>query len=177
MIISANTHLAFPRDLVYTTYRDRLADLVPYITNVTAIQEKSRQEKEGKIHCVNEWHGGAEIPAAVKMFLSEGILSWTEYAVWDPSDFTLEWRIEPHLFTKAVRCSGKNSFLDRDNNTVIENRGSLKIAPSQLQEIPPFLRGQVAKIAEEFLGKQIKPNLNQMTEGIAKYLDRTTKID
>jgi hypothetical protein len=107
MIIAADTQLPFPRDLIYTTYRDspgerlrqRLSELVPYMTNLSSIQEKSRQESEGKIHCVNEWHGGATIPAAVKVFLGERLLSWTEYAVWDLSNFTLEWRIEPHMLT------------------------------------------------------------------------------
>jgi hypothetical protein len=176
MIISADTQLSFRRDLVYTTYRDRLSDLVPYMTNVSSIQEKSRQETEGKIHCVNEWHGGATIPAALKVFLGEGMLSWTEYAVWDLSNFTLEWRIETHIFTKAFRCSGKNSFLDRDNTTIVENRGSLQIDSNQLQEVPFLLRNPVAKIAEEFLGKQIEPNLNQMSQCIERYLAQSTKF-
>jgi hypothetical protein len=175
MIILVDTPLTFPRELVFATYRDRLVELTPYMPNVRSIKVKSRHEIEGIVRCVNEWHGGGEIPRAARVVLSEGLLSWTEYTVWNEADFTLEWRIEPYAFTQAVRCAGKNRFLADGNSTLIENRGKLTIDPKKLHSVPTLLRRQLAHLAEEFLGKQIAPNLVEMSVGVQHYLKRSTK--
>lgn len=171
MRISVDTHIPFPRALVYATYRDKLVELTPYMANVRHIEAKSRREKDGQIHCINEWHGGGEIPAIARAVLSEELLSWTEYDVWDESAFTLEWHIETHLFKEAVYCAGKNRFVEDGNATLIESRGELKIDPNQLQAIPPFLTRTIANVIEDVLGKQIEPNLVQMSEGVRRYLE------
>lgn len=175
MIISVDRPLTFPRELVFATYRDRLVELTPYMHNVRSIKVKSRDETDGIVRCVNEWHGGGEIPRAARAFLSEGLLSWTEYTIWHEAEFTLEWRIEPHAFTEAVCCAGKNHFLANGNFTLIENRGNLTIAPEKLHGVPKLLRRQLAHLAEEFLGKQIEPNLVQMSLGVQHYLERSAK--
>ena len=42
MQIRCDAVLAFPRPLVWTTYRDRLVDLVPYLPNIRGIEVKER---------------------------------------------------------------------------------------------------------------------------------------
>ncbi len=102
------------------------------------------------------------------------MLSWTEYATWDESNFTLEWRIETHAFTKAVFCAGKNCFLDNNGTTIIETKGELRIDPDKIEGLPQPLRGQIASTVENFLEKKIVPNLIQMSEGVHNYLEQTT---
>ena len=172
MIISVNTHIPFPRSLVYGTYRDKLIELLPYMPNVRHIEIKSHREENGRTYCINEWRGGGEIPAVARAVISEDMLSWTEHNAWNEADFTLEWRIETHAYTEAVHCGGKNRFIEADNSTVIENRGELVIDRAKLEGIPPFLRGSVAGIVEDFLGKKIEPNLVQMGKGAHEYLAR-----
>ena len=176
MNISFDADIPFPRVLVFQTYRDKLVDLVPYLPNVRHIEVQSRQEQAGKIQCVNVWHGGGEIPAIARAFLSEEMLSWTEYNLWDEAAFTLEWRIETHGFTAAVSCVGKNTFVTTNGTTVVENRGQLVIAPHQLDGVPPFLRHQVAGIVEDFLGHKVGPNLRQMSEGVCQYLKQKGSV-
>ena len=170
MIISLNTRLPFPRSLVYRTYRDKLLELLPYMPNVREIEVKSKREENGHIYCINEWRGGGEIPAIARAVISEEMLSWTEHNIWNDAEFTLEWRIKTHAYTEAVQCSGKNRFLEEGDSTVIENRGKLVIDQNKLEAIPPFLRGSVASIVEDFLGKKVGPNLVQMGEGVCAYL-------
>ncbi|MDJ0615402.1 MAG: hypothetical protein QNJ63_01440 [Calothrix sp. MO_192.B10] len=172
MNISNNTSIPFARSLVYATFRDKLVELVPYMPNVRDIKVKSRREEDGQIYCVNEWHGGGEIPMAARAILSEEMLSWTEYNTWKGEDFTLEWSIETHAFTEAVRCAGINRFLENNGNTVIESRGQLIIDPKEIKGVPQFLTGQIARVVEDFLGQKIKPNLLQMSEGVRKYLQQ-----
>lgn len=171
MMISSRVHLPFPRSLVYTTYRDKLVEVVPYLPNVRQIQVKSRREEGGLIHLINEWHGGGEIPAMARAILSEAMLSWTDYATWNDYEFTTEWRIETHAFTEAVHCVGKNRFLEDGNGTLIESLGNLTINPKQISGLPSFLADKVGQTVEDFLMKKIEPNLLQVGEGVRHYLE------
>jgi hypothetical protein len=173
MLITADLRLPFPRSLVYTTYRDKLVELVPYMPNIRSVEVKSRREEDGRIYCVNCWHGGGRIPLAVRAVIGQAMLSWTEYDNWDESNFTLEWQIETHAFTEAVFCAGKNRFLEDNGTTIIETRGELKIEPEQIEGFPQSLKGKIARIVENFLGKKIVPNLIQMSEGVQNYLEQT----
>lgn len=175
MLICADTKIPFPRSLVYATYRDKLVELVPYMPNVRYITVKSRREADGKVDSVNEWHGGSEIPVAARAVLSEDMLSWTEYNTWNETEFTLEWRIETHAFTEAVKCSGTNRFLEDGNNTIIESRGELVIDPKQIKGVPFFLTGTIAHVVEDFLGKNIEPNLLAMSTGVMQYLEQNPR--
>ena len=102
------------------------------------------------------------------------MFSWTEYATWDESNFTLEWRIETHAFPLAVFCAGKNCFLDNNGTTIIKIKGELRIDPDKIEGLPQPLRGQIASTVENFLEKKIVPNLIQMSEGVHNYLEQTT---
>ncbi len=176
MMIDFDTHVPFPRPLVYRTYRDKLTELVPYLPNIRQIESKSRRATEHGLHCVVVWHGGGEIPTLARAVLSKDMLSWTEHEFWNETDFTLEWQIQTHAFTKAVSCGGKNRFIEVDGATVIENRGSLVIDPQKIEGIPSFLIVQTAKIVEEFLGQKIGPNLKQMSEGVNRYLTQSGQM-
>jgi len=62
--------------------------------------------RRGSLIHLNEWHGGGEIPVVARAVLSEAMLSWTDLATWNESEFTTEWHIKTHAFTEAVHCAG-----------------------------------------------------------------------
>ncbi|SRR5579883_1201744 len=175
MIIQSSVYLPFPRLLVYTTYRDRLVEIVPFLPNVRQIEVKSRQSEDGIVRLVNVWHGGGEIPAIARAILSEAMLSWTDYAVWNDAAFTTDWRTETHAFTEAVHCVGTNRFLEVNNGTRIDCLGKLTIDPNKISGVPFFLTHTVAQTVEDFLIKKIEPNLAQVGEGVRHYLEQTQK--
>lgn len=174
MIISTRTYLPFPRSLVFTTYRDRLSELVPYMPNIQEIAIKSRQEQGEHIAQVNEWHGGGDIPVAARSILDESMLSWTEHALWDETNFTTAWKIETHAYTEAVLCKGNNRFLEQDQGTLITSEGELSIDSNKIKNVPSFVAKMVSGMVEDFLGKKIEPNLAQMGEGVHRYLSQRT---
>jgi len=176
MLISTRTYLPFPRDLVFSTYRDRVSELVPYVPNIRGVVVQSRQVKGDRIEQVNIWHGGGDIPAAARAILNETMLSWTEHATWDETQFTNDWRIRTHAYTEAVFCSGLSRFVERGSGTVVESQGELRIDPREIREVPSFIAGMVGGVVEDFLGKKIEPNLQQMGEGVTRYLEMHAKL-
>lgn len=171
MIISATTHLPFPRSIVYSTYRDRLVDLLPYLPDIKRIEVKSRHLQDGLLYVVNEWQGGGEIPLLARAILSESMLSWTDHGTWNDAEFTTDWRTETHAFTEAVYCVGKNNFFEEGSGTRIVSKGTLSIDPQKITGVPSFLAGKVAQTTEDFLGKKIEPTFIQIGQGIRRYLD------
>jgi hypothetical protein len=172
MELKADVHIAFPRELVFSTYRDDITKLLPYLPNVRKIEVKSRTDDGSISKLVNEWHGGGEIPAAMRAVLSEAMLGWTDYATWDKDKLCVDWRTETHAFTEAVRCIGHNVFRDDGpGKTLVEMRGSLEIDAKKIKGVPGFLAGKIGRTVEEFLVGKIQPNLVETAKGVAKYLE------
>lgn len=172
MLLSADASLPFPRPVVFAAYRDHLADLVEFLPNIRRI-EVERREDQGKVtKLLNEWHGGGEIPAAARAFLSESMLSWSDHATWNEDEWTCDWRIETHAFTEAVHCAGKNRFVESGGDTRLEIRGELTIDGGKLKGVPKLLSKRVAAAVEDLLVKKITPNLLSVSGGLQKYLEQ-----
>ncbi len=170
MDLVADAKIPFPKAAVFAAYRDDMVKLVPYLPNVRAIDVKSRKDAPPITELVNIWHGGGEIPAAARAFLSEAMLSWTDHARWDESAWTCDWRIETHSFVEAVTCRGHNEFVEDGDGTTLRIRGTISIDATKVKGVPGFLAGKVSKALEEFLGNKIRPNLVEVSDGLTKYL-------
>jgi hypothetical protein len=171
MDIHLDARIPFPREVVFTTYRDDMAKLLPYLPNVRSIEVKSRKDDGPRTETVLIWHGGGDIPGALRAVLSESMLSWTDYATWDSQALRCDWRTESHALTDAVHSHGSNSFVeDGPGKTLLQMRGKFEIDARKIRGVPGFLAGKVGKAAEEFLGGKIEPNLLETAKGMARYL-------
>jgi hypothetical protein len=171
MELRAEALIAHPRDLVFRTYRDRLPELLDYLPNVRGIEVQSREEDGPRVELVNVWHGGGEIPAAVRKFLSDSMLSWTDYALWDESAHTCAWRSEAHSFKEAVDSRGTNHYVERGpGRSAIRIEGRIDVDAAKIAGVPRLLAGQVGKLVEAFLIKQVKDNLQEVARGVERYL-------
>lgn len=176
MDLRADAQIAFPREKVFTVYRDDILKVVPYMTNVQSIEVRSRKEDGPVVEFVNEWRGGGEIPAAVRAVLSEAMLSWTDYAKWNRDELTCDWRIETHALTEAVRCVGQNRFVeDGAGKTRLEIRGKFDVDATKIRGVPRFLAGKIGRTVEEFMVSKIQSNLVETAKSLTKYLEDTSK--
>jgi hypothetical protein len=176
MELSADARIPFPRDIVFAVYRDDIVKVVPYMTNVQAIEVRSRKESGRNVEFVNEWKGGGEIPAAARAVLSEAMLSWTDYATWNADALTCDWRIETHALTEAVKCTGQNRFVDDGAGaTRLEIRGKFDIDASKIKGVPRLLAGPIGRTVEEFMVGKIKSNLVETAKSLTKYLEEHPK--
>jgi hypothetical protein len=176
MLISTDVRIPFPLRAVFETYRDRLLDVAPYMSNVRSVELASRQHINDRLHCIYHWKGNSDIPRALRSFIGEDMLAWTEYNAWDPEDHLLVWQIETHAFTEAVQCSGYNHFLAEGDHTIIQSRGEMTIDAERIEGVPSFIAATIAKTVEGFLAKKIEPNLLDLGNGIRQYLEQTTGV-
>jgi len=172
--LAVESTLAFSRELVFKTYRDRLVELVPFLPNIRSIERTSRQDEPPVSRIVNVWRGGGDIPSVARAFLSERMLSWTDYAVWDETRWTCQWRMEAHSFKEAVKAEGINRFQEKGTGCTLVIDGELGIDGRKLP-IPRFLAGTAAPAIEKFLMSMIRPNLTEVAKGVARFLEAEEK--
>lgn len=171
MKIETDAVVPFPRPAVFRAYRDDLVRLVEYLPNVKSIEVESRSEEADRVELVNVWHAGGDIPASIRRFISESMLSWHDYATWRESEWTCHWRIETHSFRDAVDCSGTNRFVDLDGTrTRLEIKGDLHIDLKKVRGVPSLVAGSIGRTVEQFLVKQITANLGDVSDGLSRFL-------
>jgi hypothetical protein len=174
MEIRAEARIPFPRATVFATYRDDIAKLLPYLSNVRGIDVRSRHDDGSIAEIANEWHGGGDVPGPLRAVLGEAALTWTDHARWDAGTFRCAWRTETRAFQGAVQSSGENAFLETaPDATVVEFRGRLEVDAKKIRGVPGFLASTVGRSIEEFLVSKIQANLVETARAVEKYL-RTT---
>ena len=173
MKIETTADIAFPRDLVFATYRDKLPELVPYLANVREITVTSRVDEGQIVKFVNLWKGGGEIPAVVRKFLSAELLQWDDLATWNAADFTCQWQTIVPSFKDAVDARGHNTFVERTPGvTTLTIKGELNVDAAKVKGVPRILAGTVGPAIEAFLVAAIKPNLVAVAKGVEKFLKK-----
>lgn len=171
MRIEADSVLPFSRERVFRAYRDELPDFTAYLPNVRAIEVKSRQDEGARTKLHNVWHGGGDIPAPVVKLVGDSSLSWDDFATWDQDAWTVEWNIRTSVFTEAVTCGGKNTFIELGaDRTRLEIVGDISIDVKKVKGVPSFLAGSIGKTVENFLVKQITANLTSVSDALTRYL-------
>ncbi len=172
MEIRTDATLSFPRELVFTTYRDRLLELRPYLPNIRGLEVKKREEGDGEVRLVNEFKGGGEIPSVARSFLSESMLSWTDHATWKQAEWICNWRTEVHAFPGALLSSGYNRFVEVGGGTRIEFRGALTCDASKVPGVPRLLAKSLNGTIEKLFVGKIVENLVEVGKGIGKLLEK-----
>ena len=171
MRIEADSVLPFSRDRVFRAYRDELPDFTQYLPNVRAIEVKSRKETGSIVELHNVWHGGGDIPAPVVKILGDSKLSWDDFATWKQETWSVEWTIRTSVFTEAVTCGGKNTFIEiGPDKTRLEIHGDISIDVKKIKGVPSFLAGSIGKTVENFLVKQITANLTTVSDALTRHL-------
>lgn len=171
MKIEADSVLPFSRERVFRAYRDELPDFTAYLPNVRAIEVKSRKEQGPIVELHNVWHGGGDIPGPVVKILGDSKLSWDDFAKWNETEHFVEWNIRTHVFTEAVTCGGRNTFIDLGGDrTRLEIQGDISIDVKKVKGVPSFLAGSIGKTVENFLVKQITANLTSVSDALTRYL-------
>lgn len=171
MRFSVEVDLPFPRPRVFETCRDALPALVARLPDVRSIEVRSRVERGPQIEIVNHWRGGGEIPAVARAFLSEAMLCWTDFTLWDGRDFTCRWRVESGAFREAIRSEGVDLFTERGAGTHLETQAELSIDPTRLRGVPTFLARRALPSIEQHLRTKAIANLLALAQALRRHLE------
>lgn len=170
MKLEADARIAFPRDVVFAAYRDRLPDLVPYLPNIKSITVDARTEEEDRVNLVNTWQANADIPKVLQSIVKPESLAWVDRATWKAPTSDCDWTIEPRIFTKNVKCSGNTSCKEDGDQTLMLIRGDLELDPHGIPGVPKLLAGTIVPAIEKFIVNLIRPNLISVAEGLEQFL-------
>lgn len=173
MEIKSESLIAYPRDVVYRAYRDRLPEVAKFIPDVKQILVHKRMEEGKVVRLHNEWVSEREVPAFAQKFLKPEMLRWDDFATWDEAAWACDWRIKTRAFTDAVTCGGRNLFVEAGPNaTRVILSGDLKIALKEIPGVPGFLASTIGPQVEKFIVSLITPNLMKVSESLGRFLDQ-----
>ena len=155
---------------------ERMHEVVPFMPSVTSIELVSREAlPNDQLRIVRRWQGAMDnAPSALKPFLSEDVMGWTDTAVWTPAEYKVDWTLSTSM-GQLYDCSGTNFFepdpSDPEKSTRMRVTGTLQVYPERLPGLPKFLGKRLAPQVEKFVVGLITPNLTDVADGLQGYLD------
>jgi hypothetical protein len=175
MEITSDQIVTYPTEKVWETMRDRLPELVPFLSGVESIETTEREETgPGRVRLLNLWQGNKEAaPKAVRPFATRKMLRWKDHAEWDDQSHTVAWRFETYQFDKLFDCAGKNRFESTpENHTRLIIQGTLDVHANKIPGVPKFLARKIKPKIESFIVKLVGSNLTDLAKGLQGFLDQ-----
>ena len=172
MKFSLVDEIPYDRELVFTTHRDKLVELVPYLPNVDSVVVESREEDGEIVRLVNVWSGASsDVPSVVRPIVRPEHLSWIDRATWDRGRWRCDWEITITALPEAVTARGFNTFLDEGGETVIQMNGEFVIHPEKVPGVPTFVAKRAAPALEKFVVGLLQPNLKRSNQAVLQYIE------
>lgn len=173
MRIDTDATIHHRRDIAFRALRDHMVEVGEHLPNITEIEVLERNEPSpGVVEFVNVWHGEGSIPTIAKPFIKASMLRWTDYARWDESDWSCEWRMETAFMTERISCSGRNTYQTvDDDHTSLHITGDISIDLAGFPGVPSMVARRARPAVEKFVVGLITPNLSKTAEAVDAYLD------
>ena len=172
MRIHVIDELPYERELVFSTHRDRLRELVPYLRGVDRIDVSERQIDGSVVRFENVWYGTSnDVPAVIRPILKPELLRWIDRAAWDQDAWRCDWEIELTALPDAVTARGTSRFRDEGAETVVEITGEFSINPDRIPGVPAFAARRAQPTIERFVVGLLEPNLTEANRAVEQYIE------
>lgn len=172
MKFSLVDEIPWPRELVFSTHRDKLLELVPYLPSVDSVVIRSRADDGDVVRFDNLWSGASDdVPAVLRGLIKPEMLTWVDTAAWDVGRYRCDWSIDLSALPGAITARGTNSFRDEGEDTVIQMQGEFIVHPERIRGAPTFLVRKAQPAIERFVVGLLQPNLKQSNAAVAQYLE------
>ena len=174
MKIKSISILKHPRAEVWTTIRDRLPEVVPFIEDIESVTVQSREKTpDGVVRLVNVWRAKPKLPAIVNNYIKPEMLAWTDRAEYQAKKFECAWRTEPHFFTERIKCSGVTRYEPAlgGRGTKVTFEGDLELSVHNLPGVPAIFESTLARGLETFVTALIPKNFRNLIEAVGHLLD------
>ncbi len=174
MKIKSISVLKHPCAEVWTTIRDRLPEVIPFIEDMESVTVQSREEAaDGTVRLVNIWKAKPKLPAIVTSYIKPEMLAWTDRAEYRVKTLECSWRTEPHFFTERIKCSGVTRYEPAmgGRGTRVTFEGDLELSLNNLPGVPAIFEGTLARGVETFVTALIPKNFRNLIEAVGHLLD------
>ncbi len=165
--------IAFPASAVYSTLRDRVPELVPFLPEVDHIETVERvTQADGRLRLTNVWQGNRRsAPLAARPFLTKEMMQWRDIATWNDADRSLHWRFETMHMESLFSCEGVNSFETTDQERcTFHVSGTLETYPERVPGVSTSLGRRLAPRADRWLVNHIMPNIARLPNALTSLL-------
>lgn len=172
MQFTLTDEIPYPRDLVFATHRDKLLEVLEYLSNVEDIEIASREEDGDVVRFENHWTGSSsDVPRLLQGVIKPEMLTWIDRARWDQGQYRCDWEITLNALPDAVTAKGYNLFDDEGDVTVIRMHGEFVVHPEKVPGVPTFLARKAGPAIEKFVVGLLEPNLRESNRAVESYLD------
>ena len=172
MKFSLVDEIPHPRELVFSTHRDKLLELVQYLPNVSSVVPESRVIEGDIVRLVNIWTGSStDVPAVIRPLVKPEVLTWVDRATWDKGRWRCDWDIKLSALPDAVTARGFNTFLEEGGETIIQMNGEFVIHPDRVPGVPAFVARAAAPALEKFVVGLLQPNLRKSNQAVQQYIE------
>ena len=167
-----------PAKRVLRVLMNELEGVTPYMKSVDEVTAMERHEHaDGRIHIVRRWQGAsATSPAPLRPFLTRESLAWIDDAMWQPGAYKVDWQVTSNM-SRLYACSGTNYFEPHPERpedwTRVRLTGDVRVHGDRFPGVPAFLGKRLAPKVEQFIIQRLKPNFQDLTSGLQRYLDGT----
>ena len=164
----------FPLDLVWTTIRDRLPELVPYMEDMEKITQIKREDQpEGIVRLDNLWQANPKLPMLQSLQLKPEMFAWIDRAEWREKSHECHWQIESQYLPDSLECRGLARYEPAigGRGTRVTFEGQLVISTNNLPGLA-VLDGTLMKGFESLASSLIPKNMRKLTEAVGIFLDQ-----
>ena len=160
MKLEADAKMSFPRDVVFTTYRDRLPELAPYLDDIKAITVQKRDDDPPITRILNLWQASTEIPKVAQSNHQAGHarVAGSRHLERGTSGASIG-ASRPRSSPRTSPAAAKNTVLEDGDGSIFQLRGNLEIDLKGVPGVPRFLAGKVKPHVEKFIVQLLTPNL------------------
>lgn len=172
MLIHSASVIHHPLERVYRAYRDELPQIADFMPNVRGVEIAAREVRAGGVNLHNVWTGKGEIPKVAQGIIKPDMLRWDDFAEWDDTTTTAQWRLRIRVFTESFKCAGSTRLqADGPARTRVTLSGNLEISVKDIPGVPRFLAGTISPQVEKFIIGMVTPNLEETNRALERYLD------
>jgi len=170
MRIDLSDPLPMSAEDVFHLIRDDMPSLVPYMDGADSITVTSRIESEDQVALVNRWIASMDtVPAPVKKFAKQELISWDDHATWTTSTKSCTWRLQPLKNIKIFSCSGTTAVVEDGDTAKLTMAIDLEIYPDRVPGVPKFLARRIRPQIEKFISGHLTKSMRNLALSIRAY--------
>ena len=178
--LTEQTH--FDPERMFTTHRDDLQALVPYMSLVERVRAEGREQRaDGTLVLTHRWLCTQEaVPSMIRPMIPPNMLVWVGRATWNPHNHTCSWTVDIPGLGPAVSIHGIHSYLPDGTGTRVELTGDFAIHADKIPNLPPMISGPMVAAIERYITHVIVGVMKAPHQAVIAYLEdqiRTLKAE